>query len=92
MLPCGTDERRTTTNDDERTREDKATQPLDAGRLSFANSETNDTKEVNLEKQVNLYLSLFAFATGSHLLEGHLNIRNMKRHQIQTTVRTASWT
>ena len=29
MLPCGTDGRR-------RTREDKATQPLDAGRLSFA--------------------------------------------------------
>ena len=29
MLPCGTD-------DDERTSEDKATQPLDAGRLSFA--------------------------------------------------------
>ena len=30
MLPCGTDGRRT--------REDKATQPLDAGRLSFAKS------------------------------------------------------
>ena len=44
------------------------------------------------EKQVNLYLSLFAFGNGSHLLEGHLNIRNMMRHQIQTTVRTASWT
>ena len=28
MLPCGTDE--------QRTRKDKATQPLDAGRLSFA--------------------------------------------------------
>ena len=30
MLPCGTDDER------RRTREDRATQPLDAGRLSFA--------------------------------------------------------
>ena len=33
MLPCGTDGR---TNDKRQTREDKATQPLDGGRLSFA--------------------------------------------------------
>ena len=33
MLPCGTDGR---TNDKRQTREDKATQRLDAGRLSFA--------------------------------------------------------
>ena len=31
MLPCGTDE--------QQTREDKATQPLDAGRLSFAKTD-----------------------------------------------------
>ena len=36
MLPCGTYGRRRTTTNDEQTREDKATQPLDAGRLSFA--------------------------------------------------------
>ena len=36
MSRDATDERRRTTNDERRTREDRATQPLDAGWLSLA--------------------------------------------------------
>ena len=36
MSRCGTDERTNERTNDKQTREDKATQPLDAGRLSFA--------------------------------------------------------
>ena len=50
MLPCGTDD-----DDERRTREDNATQPLDAGRLSFAiymEEKFVSRKEPNLEKGV----------------------------------------
>ena len=40
MLPCGTDGRTDGRTDERQTREDNATQPLDAGRLSFAKNTT----------------------------------------------------
>ena len=70
MLPCGTD-------DAQRTMEDKATQPLDSGRLSFAiySYPKNDTKEYPNKYSDQIYLNIQIFEYIRHILV-HINSKS----------------